>query len=171
MTHRTETIKQWLTTMTYSVSRVPWQQAEFLLKDVREKVFICERRIPKKIEFDRIDNSAFHMLVCDDTSQRPIATGRISASGEISRIAVLMEFRQASIDKVVMQGLFRIAEDLALNEVYIYSPLESVSYFTEHGFSPLGGVFMEAGMPKQRMVCPIQNAQACANKAKYYLSH
>jgi predicted GNAT family N-acyltransferase len=157
--------------MSYSVSRVPWQQAEPLLKDVREKVFICERRIPKKIEFDRNDNSAFHMLVCDDTSQEPIATGRISSSGEISRIAVLMEFRQAALDKVVMQGLFRIAEELSLHEVYIYSPLENVSYFSEHNFYPVGAVFMEAGMPKQRMACPIKNAQACANKAKYYLSH
>lgn len=157
--------------MSYSVSRVPWQQAEFLLKDVREKVFICERRIPKRIEFDRNDKQAFHMLVCDDLSQKPIATGRISSSGEISRIAVLMEFRQAALDKVIMRGLFRIAEELSLDEVYINSPLENVGYFSEQKFSPIGAVFMEAGMPKQCMVCPIKNAQACANKAKYYLSH
>lgn len=157
--------------MTYSVSRVPWQQAESLLKDVREKVFICERRIPKKIEFDRYDNTAFHMLVCDDYSQEPIATGRISASGEISRVAVLMEFRHEALDKVIMKGLFRIAEELALNEVYIYSPLENVDYFSEHSFYPVGAVFMEAGMPKQRMACPIQHAQDCASNAKYYLSH
>ena len=157
--------------MSYSISQVLWHQAEPLLKDVREKVFICERRIPKKIEFDLNDNSAFHMLVCDDTSQEPIATGRISSSGEISRIAVLMEFREASIDKIIMQGLFRIAKELSLDEVYIYSPLESVEYFSEHSFYPIGAVFMEAGMPKQRMACPIKNAQAWADKAKYYLSH
>jgi|GEM_PF-122874 len=165
------TIKRMVKKMSYSVSRVLWQQAEPLLKDVREKVFICERRIPKEIEFDRNDNSAFHMLVCDDISQEPIATGRISSNGEISRIAVLMEFRRAAIDKIIMRGLFRIAEELALSEVYIYSPLENVSYFSEHNFYPVGAVFMEAGMPKQRMACPIKNAQEYANKAKYYLSH
>lgn len=157
--------------MSYSVSRVPWQQAEPLLKDVREKVFICERRIPKKIEFDRNDNTAFHMLVCDDKLQEPIGTGRISSSGEISRIAVLMEFREAAIDKIIMKGLFRIARELDLNEVYIYSPLERVGYFAKHNFYPIGSVFMEAGMPKQRMACQIENAQECAHKAKYYLSH
>ncbi|GAA6173169.1 hypothetical protein NBRC116592_28390 [Colwellia sp. KU-HH00111] len=157
--------------MSYSVCRVPWQEAESLLKDVREKVFICERRIPKNIEFDRTDNSAFHMLVCDDHSQTPIATGRISCAGEISRIAVLMEFRGAGIDKIIMQGLFRVAKDLALDEVYIYSPLDNVSYFIEQNFSPVGAVFMEAGMPKQRMACPITNALASAEQTKYYLSH
>lgn len=157
--------------MSYSISRVAWQLAEPLLKDVREKVFICERRIPKKIEFDRNDHSAFHMLVCDDYSQEPIATGRISSTGEISRIAVLMEFRHEALDKVIMKGLFKIAEELSLNEVYIYSPLEEVNYFREHNFYPVGSVFMEAGMPKQRMACLIHHAQECADNAKYYLSH
>lgn len=157
--------------MTYSVSRVPWQQAAPLLKDVREKVFICEQRIPKKIEFDRKDKSAFHVLVCDDSSQEPIATGRISSSGQISRIAVVMKYRQAAIDKIIMQGIFRIAEELNLNEVYIYSPLECVSYFKQHHFYPVGSVFMEAGLPKQRMACAINLAKSDINQAKYYLNH
>ena len=157
--------------MSYSVSRVPWQQAQYLLKDVREKVFICEKRIPKKLEFDHNDNSAFHILVCDDNSQKPIATGRISSLGEISRIAVLMEFRQKAIDKIIMKSLFRIAEELALSEVYICSPLERVDYFCKHNFYSVGTVFMEAGMPKQRMACSIEYAQECAEHAKYYLSH
>ena len=70
-----------------------------------------------------------------------------------------------------MQGLLRIAIDLALSDVYIYSPLENVNYFIKHKFLPIGPVFMEAGMPKQRMVCPIKNAQESALKTKYYLSH
>ena len=157
--------------MSYSVSRVQWQQAAPLLKDVREKVFVCEMRIPKRIEFDVNDRTAFHMLVCDDNSQEPIATGRISASGQISRIAVVMEYRQAAIDKIVMQGLFRIAEELALEEVYIFSPLERVGYFREHHFYPVGSVFMEAGLPKQRMACAIKTARDDVDHSKYYLSH
>ncbi len=157
--------------MSYSVSRVPWQQAAPLLKNVREKVFVCERRIPKRIEFDVNDRTAFHILVCDDSSQEPIATGRISSAGQISRIAVIMEYRQAAIDKIVMQSLFRIAEELALAEVYISSPLERVTYFREHHFYPVGSVFMEAGLPKQQMACAINAARADINQAKYYLNH
>jgi len=158
-------------TMSYSISRVQWQQAAPLLKDVRERVFVCERRIPKKIEFDLNDKSAFHMLVCDDNSQEPIATGRISSSGQISRIAVVMEYRNAGIDKVIMQGLFRIAEELAIDVVSISSPLEEVSYFSAHHFYTVGAVFMEAGLPKQRMACAINTARADPEQAKYYLSH
>jgi len=153
--------------MSFSISRVEWDLAAPLLKTVREKVFICEWRIPKKIEFDLKDKSAFHMLVCDDLTQEPVATGRILASGEISRIAVMMKYRKNSIDKIVLKGLISIAKDLKLNEVFIYSPLEFVNYFKQQNFSVNGAVFMEAGIPRQRMVCPLKEL----NMAKYYLVH
>ncbi|TMM41935.1 GNAT family N-acetyltransferase [Colwellia ponticola] len=157
--------------MSYSISQVEWQQAAPLLKSIREKVFVCERRIPKKIEFDHDDTIAYHMLVCDDKNQEPIATGRISPQGEISRIAVVMSYRSERIDIFILQGLFRIADKLTLKEVFISSPLEKVTYFTKHGFYPVGSVYMEAGMAKQRMACATCKAVKHIKKAKYYLSH
>jgi len=157
--------------MSYSISQVKWQQAAPLLKSIREKVFICERRIPKKIEFDQGDRTAYHMLVSDDKSQEPIATGRISPQGEISRIAVVMGYRNEQIDKFIMRGLFSIAEKLELKEVFISSPLEKVEYFTQHDFHPIGSVYMVAGMPKQRMTCNIDNIYKHVEETKYYLSH
>ncbi len=157
--------------MSYSMSQVKWQQAAPLLKEIREKVFVCERRIPKNIEFDQEDHTAYHMLVRDDNNQEPIATGRMSPKGVISRISVVMGYRSERIDKLIMQGLFRIAHKLTLKEVFILSPLEKVEYFTNHDFYPIGSVYMEAGMPKQRMACAITKAEAHAEKAKYYLSH
>ena len=153
--------------MDYSVSRVRWEHAAPLLKNVRERVFICEYRIPKKIEFDLKDKQAIHMLVCDDFSQEPIATGRILPSGEISRIAVLKEFRKNQIDKVVINGLIKIAKELNLEEVFIYSPLDAVDYFSQNKFYSVGAVFMEAGLPRQRMACAIE----AINEQKCYLSH
>lgn len=153
--------------MSFSISRVQWEQAAPLLKNVREKVFICEWRIPKKIEFDKKDRHAYHMLVCDDLTQEPVATGRILSTGEISRIAVLMPYRNKYVDQKVMQGLIAIAKDINLNEIFIYSPLESVDYFRKFNFISAGAVFMEAGMPRQRMVCALDNIGI----ANYYLTH
>ncbi|GHE83056.1 GNAT family N-acetyltransferase [Thalassotalea profundi] len=153
--------------ISFSISRVEWEQAAPLLKTVREKVFVCERRIPKKIEFDRRDHHAVHILVCDDHSQEPIATGRIFPTGEISRIAVIPNFRKYQVDKLVIKALISIAEDLKLDEVFIYSPLDAVDYFRKHNFIPAGAVFMEAGMPRQRMVCSLEDI----TNTKVYLSH
>jgi len=153
--------------MSFSVCLVQWEQAAPLLKKVREKVFICERRIPKGIEFDKKDINAYHMLVCDDNTQEPIATGRLLPSGEISRIAVVMGFRQQSVDRYILEGLFKIARELHLSEVYINSPLDSVNYFEAKNFHSINSVFMEAGMAKQKMACSISNI----SHAKYYLTH
>lgn len=153
--------------MSYSVSRVEWEQAAPLLKNVREQVFVCEWRIPKSIEFDRKDHYAYHVLACHDKTQEPIGTGRILSSGEISRIAVLKYYRKDQVDKIIIQTLLNIARDMELKEIFIYSPLDVIDYFKKFNFNTTGSVFMEAGMPRQKMTCPLNEASV----AKYYLSH
>mgnify|MGYP003386451805 FL=1 len=153
--------------MSYTVSRVKWEQAAPLLKNVREQVFVYEWRIPKKIEFDRKDHFANHVLACHDKTQQPIGTGRILSSGEISRIAVLKLYRKDQVDRIILQKLFSIAQEMKLKEIFIYSPLETIDYFRENHFNTSGAVFMEAGMPKQKMTCLLNKATV----AKYYLSH
>ena len=153
--------------MSYTVSRVQWEQAAPLLKNVREQVFVYEWRIPKKIEFDRKDYFANHVLACHDKTQEPIGTGRILSSGEISRIAVLKDCRKDQVDKIILEKLFNIAKEMELKEIFIYSPLEIIDYFRQYNFNTTGAVFMEAGMPKQKMTCLLEQV----TPAKYYLSH
>lgn len=153
--------------MSYTVSRVKWEQAAPLLKNVREQVFVCEWRIPKHIEFDRKDRFACHVLACHDKTQEPIGTGRILSSGEISRIAVLKYCRKDRVDKAILRTLFNIAREMDLKEIFIYSPLDATDYFKKLKFNSSGSVFMEAGMPKQKMTCPLSEVSV----AKYYLSH
>ncbi|WP_448549374.1 GNAT family N-acetyltransferase [Thalassotalea fusca] len=155
--------------MSFSVSRVNWEQAAPLLKNIREKVFICEWRIPRSIEFDRNDRKAYHMLVCDDSTQEPVATGRIMPSGEISRIAVVINFRDKHIDRIIFSGLIKIAKELQLDEVFIISSLEAVDYYRKHNFTPSGAVFMEAGIPRQRMSCRLNNLDI--EDTNYLLNH
>lgn len=153
--------------MSYTVSRVQWEQAAPLLKNVREQVFVYEWRIPKRIEFDRKDRFANHVLACHDKTKEPIGTGRILSTGEISRIAVLKGCRKDKVDKIILQKLFNIAQEMKLKEIFIYSPLETVDYFRQYNFNTAGAVFMEAGMPKQKMTCLLEEVIV----AKYYLSH
>jgi N-acetylglutamate synthase-like GNAT family acetyltransferase len=105
--------------------------------------------------------------VCDDGTQEPVATGRILSTGEISRIAVLMSYREKDVVQKVMRGLLVIANELKLDEVFMYSPLDSVEYFRKFHFITAGAVFMEAGMPRQRMACPLADIE----NANYYLTH
>lgn len=153
--------------MSYTVSRVQWEQAAPLLKNIREQVFVYEWRIPKSIVFDQKDQVAYHVLACHDKTQEPIGTGRIFSSGEISRIAVLKYYRKEQVDKVIIQTLVTIAQEMELKEVFIYSPLDVIDYFRQFNFDTTGAVFMEAGMPKQKMTCQLNQISV----ENHYSSH
>ena len=157
--------------MNFSISRVDWEQASPLLRNVREQVFICEWRIPKRIEFDQHDQHAFHIIVCDDETQEPIATGRILPSGEISRIAVLKPYRKHQVDKVILKGLLNVAKEIGLEEVYINSPLSKVEHYRSHNFNVIGNVYMEAGIARQRLGCLLPQFETKCQSLKGYLSH
>lgn len=151
----------------YRISVVKWQQAKRQLMSVREKVFVYERRIPYDVEFDHDDRKAHHVLVIDEDTKEALATGRITKGGEISRICVVISKRKTPIGKDIITALLDIARQNNLNEVYINSALDAVEYFARHNFRPTGSVFMEGGIPRQRMTCAIQDV----NFKRFYLSH
>jgi predicted GNAT family N-acyltransferase len=153
--------------MAYQVESVTWQQAEHKLRFIREKVFVCEWRIPQKVEFDRRDQGAHHVLVYDQHSKEPVATGRLLPDGQISRVAVVMSARNSNAGKLVIDKLKEIASELNLKEVYIHSSLEALAYYKAHHFHLVGSVFMEAGIPRQRVACALNRLDI----DQYYLSH
>lgn len=141
--------------MAYKPHRARWQKHSSEIKDIREKVFICEYRIPKENEFDKSDSDCEHVLIRNE-SDLPIATGRIGSSGKISRIAVLKQYRQQGIHQQVIKQLLNIAKAKGIQKVYIDSELEQVALYTKQGFTLEGSVFMDAGIPKQSMSCPTE---------------
>ena len=80
---------------------------------------------------------------------------------------MLKDCRKDQVDKIILEKLFTIAKEMELKEIFIYSPLEIIDYFRQYNFNTTGAVFMEAGMPKQKMTCLLEQV----TPAKYYLSH
>jgi predicted GNAT family N-acyltransferase len=114
-----------------------------------------------------IKKIALHIMSWHAMTTPKIGTGRILSSGEISRIAVLKFHRKEQVDKIILQALFKIAREMNLKEIFIYSPLDAIEYFRKFNFNSTGVVFMEAGRPRQKMTCLLNEA----HQAKYYLSH
>jgi len=141
--------------MAFIVKNVDWMSARDKLTKLREKVFVCEWRIPKEVEFDRQDDEAHHVLLLDDKG-REIATGRITPLGEIGRIAVINRCRTPEVYQQLFAALLSIAESRGIQTVSVQCELEGVSYYQQQGFHPVGAVFMDAGIPRQRMACSIR---------------
>lgn len=145
--------------MSFHVKHVNWAQAQHELSEIREKVFVCEQRIPKSVEFDNDDGVAEHVLLTED-SGRPVATGRVNSTGQISRIAVIMSHRKSNAAEVVLRKLMDIAKGMGVKEVSLNCELDSVKDYIQEGFRTSGAVYMEAGIPRQRLICPINKVSS-----------
>ena len=142
--------------MTFKVKSVDWGKEKHRLSKLREKVFVCEWRIPKEYEFDQEDQASYHVLVMDDENNE-IATGRITPDGEIGRIAVVPRFRGPDVYQTLFHALLDIAKQHGLDDVSVQCELEGVEYYQQQGFRPVGTVYMDAGIPRQRMTCTIHD--------------
>jgi predicted GNAT family N-acyltransferase len=142
--------------MTFTAQSVDWRKAKHKLRKLREKVFVYEWRIPAECEFDQQDSIAFHVLVLDENNQE-VATGRITPLGEIGRIAVEPEFRGPEVYQTLFKALLKIAQQHGLENILVQCELEGVEYYQHQGFSPVGSVYMDAGIARQRMTCNIND--------------
>ena len=142
--------------MCYRVSRVSWQSRKRELKAIRERVFVCELHIPKEVEFDQQDITAEHLIIIDD-DDGPVGTGRLCSDGLLSRIAIFRSHRNRDAYSSLIKGLIELAKDKGHDEIFIQCILDEVPEFVQSGFSEYGHVFMEAGIPRQRLRCPVQS--------------
>ena len=138
--------------MTFFAKNVDWENEQHKLRKLREKVFVCQWRIPEEYEFDHQDNIAFHVLVVNEHNQA-VATGRITPNGEIGRIAVEPEFRGPDVYQTLFAALLNIARQHGIQDVLVQCELEGVNYYQQQGFQPVGSVFMDAGVARQPMSC------------------
>ncbi|MDC8830834.1 GNAT family N-acetyltransferase [Alteromonas gilva] len=145
--------------MAYKVQRVLWQEAQAQLKSLRKAVFVLEWRLPESAEFDELDNKAFHVLLLSQ-DDHPIATARLTQHGEIGRIAVLPKHRNTSVYNTLFAALLKQATSQNIEQIHVQSALDRVEYHRQKGFKPVGPVFMEAGIPMQKMVCQRQQFDA-----------
>jgi predicted GNAT family N-acyltransferase len=142
--------------MGYHVDKVEWDIQKDMLQQIRERVFVYELHIPKHIEFDSLDKLALHVLVTDD-AHSPIATARLCTDGLIGRIAVLPGHRNRNVYKSLLNFIVELASNQGIEAVSINCILDEVERFERNGFIQQGHVFMEAGIPRQRMQCPISH--------------
>ncbi|WP_416304922.1 GNAT family N-acetyltransferase [Neptunicella sp. SCSIO 80796] len=144
--------------MTLRAKSVDWKNAKDKLTQLREKVFVCEWRIPRDIEFDQQDPRSLHVLIFDE-QETPIATGRITPEGEMGRVAVDRHCRHPEVYQKLFKALLKLARKQHIDAVIVQCELEGIDYYQRQGFQPVGTVYMDAGIPRQRMACPITQCQ------------
>lgn len=134
----------------FIVSQVDWSDYKPVLRAIRESVFIIEQQVPKALEWDDRDEDALHLLATD-TDGEGIATARMTAQGQIGRMAVLRDWRNSGVGSAMLTRLLQLAEAERLPPPYLNAQQSAIPFYRRHGFHPVGEAFMEAGIVHQRM--------------------
>jgi predicted GNAT family N-acyltransferase len=120
---------------------------------IRRRVFIEEQRVPEEIEMDSDDAQAFHALAILDGAA--IGCGRMVDHGvgevKIGRMAVLPEFRKTGIGAHILRFLVERARARGFRKAILHAQLTAEGFYLKEGFTPVGGVFDEAGIEHRKM--------------------
>lgn len=109
---------------------------------IRQRVFIDEQKIPPDLEFDELDESAFHALCY--LGNMLVGTGRLSIldsnSAVLSRIAILPEYRGHGYGSIIVKNLEAQANQHGVRELTL-SPHKYLERFYEKlGFKKVSGI-------------------------------
>ncbi len=142
------------------IQQAPWAGQRKNLLSIRFRVFVDEQGVPPEMEEDEYDPAALHLLATDGTG-KTLACARLVIDGEngiIGRMAVLPRYRRQGIGTRLLLELLNRAKDKQLLEVQLHAQCDAQGFYARQGFTPLGNVFEEAGIPHQKMTLALANA-------------
>ena len=111
------------------------------VQKIRQKIFIDEQGIPPDLEFDALDESAFHVLCYHGNML--VGTGRLvildSNSAVLSRIAILPEYRGHSYGSILVQELEALANQQGVRELALHPHKHLERFYEKLGFKRVSG--------------------------------
>ena len=120
------------------------------MQDIRSEVFIAEQGVPPELEWDGEDPEALHLLA-EAADGQPVGTGRMLADGHIGRMCVLRHHRGRGVGSALLAGLLHRVRCEGYPAPYLNAQVSAAAFYRRHGFSAVGEVFTEAGIPHVRM--------------------
>lgn len=134
--------------MAITVRQASWPEEKTHLRDIRNRVFVEEQKVPKEIEWDDLDDSSIHFLAY--SGKQAVGTARLLPTGQFGRMAVIPSARQLGIGKEILQLLKQYASRHNL-KLFCHAQVSALGFYEKYGFVPEGDRFYEAGIEHQTM--------------------
>lgn len=118
---------------------------------IRNKVFIEEQNINKKLEYDDKKVNAIYIVAKINLIAIGTARYRSTEIGmKLERFAVLKEYRGLGVGKSLVSFLVKILK--SEKNLYLNSQKKVAGFYKKLGFKIRGDVFYEAKIPHYKMV-------------------
>ncbi|RBW49851.1 GNAT family N-acetyltransferase [Marinobacter sp. F3R11] len=141
--------------MTVRIRKYSWQLAPAHIRNIRQKVFVEEQKVPPELEWDDTDEIADHFLAVS-RDNRPAGVARLFSTlgetGHIGRMAVLPEFRGQGIGEALLRHL--ISESAGqYQELRLSAQQHAIPFYQRAGFHVCSEPYDDAGIPHLDMRC------------------
>jgi len=118
-------------------------------------VFIEEQHVAKELEWDGRDDECTQFLATVNSS--PVATARLTAEGQIGRMAVLRNFRGKGFGSKLLTTVIEQAKYAGHKQVFLHAQVSVIRFYQHHGFTACGDVFIDAGIEHRSMKLVFNN--------------
>jgi predicted GNAT family N-acyltransferase len=137
------------------IRKYSWQLAPGHIRDIRQRVFVDEQRVPPHLEWDATDEIADHYLAVT-TNNEPVAVARLFSTldetAHIGRMAVLPPWRGQGVGEALLRQLIRDAGE-QFNELRLSAQRHAVAFYQRAGFHVCSDLYDDAGIPHVDMRC------------------
>ena len=134
----------------FTVRRADWMRDGAMLAAIRREVFVVEQHVPEAEEWDGLDASSRHVIALA-AGNAAIGTGRLLPDGRVGRMAVIKDWRGCGVGSALLRELISMARSDGLSEIRLHAQTHALAFYRKHGCVPVGGEFMEAGIPHYEM--------------------
>jgi predicted GNAT family N-acyltransferase len=127
---------------------------------IREVVFIEEQQVPREVERDDKDPTAYHLLA--QVGGHAVGTGRLvellepppgetGRWAQVGRMAVLVALRRSRVGSKILSALEDEARRRELDGIVLHAQLYAHGFYQHVGYRDHGEPFEEAGIPHKEM--------------------
>jgi predicted GNAT family N-acyltransferase len=136
------------------IELMSWEAARTEASRIRFAVFVEEQGVPREIELDEMDSRCIHALAFDEG--RAVGTGRLLPDAHIGRMAVLEGWRGRGVGGLILEALIAKARERGERKVFLSAQVHATEFYVRHGFSAIGEIYEEAGIPHRAMERALQ---------------
>ena len=134
----------------FAIREVDWGIAQAELRQIRQRVFVEEQQVPVALEWDGLDERAFHLLAVD-TLGKPIGCARILPKGIIGRMAVIDEWRSQGVGKGLLGKAVDVCRTHGWQNITLSAQTHAISFYELSGFVICSDEYLDAGIPHRDM--------------------